>query len=252
MLKSGLIIILILFFASNAEATPKTCAIDLESRMETFLQRTQLILRLLTDFWGTEMRARKIPFQPPRLHFYSEQADTPCGPIRSSMGPLYCSTSRSIYLDSAWFFEDSRHTGVPAHLSVVFVLAHEYSHHISQITGLFVKMLDATLPKEDHALTARMNELTMDGWAGIFIAHIFKYQVLDAAEREQIEKYVYGCGDHENGGCLHGTGAERLSWFRKGSRARRLEDLNAFKDSELFDQASRPTKAWISDVLFAP
>lgn len=251
MFKSGLILFFVLFAAAGAGAVPVTCAEELETGMDSFLVSSQLTFRLLGDFWGAEMRGRGVPFRAPKLNFYSDQTETACGPVVKKMGPVYCSASQTIYLEGSWFFEDSRHTGVPARFSVMFILAHEYAHHITQIIGLYRKMLDATLPKEDHALTSRMNELTMDGWAGIFFGHISNYKVIEERERDEIMKYIFACGDSEQGNCFHGTGIERLNWFRKGFRTRRLEEINAFTAPELFRVATDQTKAWITDVLFA-
>ena len=94
----------------------------------------------LTDFWGGELGDG---FQPEdELVTFSGSVDTACGAATSAVGPFYCPGDNTIYLDTTFFDEVlERQLGGPDGGFVEFyVLAHEYGHHIQNITGQMGKV----------------------------------------------------------------------------------------------------------------
>ena len=63
---------------------------------------------------------------------------TSCGTASNATGPFYCPPDETVYVDPTFFSilrEQYDTTAGP--LAQLYVLAHEYGHHIQQITGIF-------------------------------------------------------------------------------------------------------------------
>jgi predicted metalloprotease len=70
----------------------------------------------------------------------------PCGTASNATGPFYCPPEETVYIDPTFFDVLEQQFGDKAgDLAQLYVLAHEYGHHIQQITGIFDQ-----LPEQRH------------------------------------------------------------------------------------------------------
>ncbi|GAB2758017.1 neutral zinc metallopeptidase [Nocardioides salsibiostraticola] len=118
----------------------------------------------LADFWSDELGS---DFRvADRLVTFTGSVSTACGAATSEVGPFYCPGDERIYLDSGFFDEvlEKQLGGPDGGFVEAYVLAHEYGHHISNITGQFGKVRTQQGPQSD----AVRLELQADCYAGMW------------------------------------------------------------------------------------
>ena len=185
----------------------------------------------LTDYWGDELGG---DFEPEEaLITFTGSVQTACGAATSEVGPFYCPGDNTIYLDTTFFDEVlARDLGGPRGGFVEFyVLAHEYGHHIQNITGQMSKVKTQQGEQSD----AVRLELQADCYAGMWAkaatstedeqGHVLISELTDddiqlaieAAEAvgdDRIQKKTQGQVNKES--WTHGSAAMREKWFKVG------------------------------------
>jgi uncharacterized protein len=118
----------------------------------------------LEDFWSKTLDQAT----PTSINLFTGATNTGCGQASSGVGPFYCPRDQLIYVDTA-FFDQLRtqfgSSGGP--LAQLYVVGHEWGHHIQNITGLMDNLnLQQTGPSSDGVRL----ELQADCFAGAWIA----------------------------------------------------------------------------------
>lgn len=94
--------------------------------------RMQGAAAALNAYWETQVEG----YREPQMVVFEGGVNTGCGSATSASGPFYCPPDQTVYLDTA-FYDDLRTqfgaTGGP--LAQLYVVAHEWGHHIQNITG---------------------------------------------------------------------------------------------------------------------
>lgn len=92
----------------------------------------------LDDFWVGESPEIGIEYHAPGFVIFDDATTTGCGAASSATGPFYCPTDETIYIDTS-FYADLRDrfgaSGGP--LAELYVVAHEWGHHIQHLAGAF-------------------------------------------------------------------------------------------------------------------
>ena len=192
-------------------------------------QTKQLVLRVLGSTerrWTDLFAASGRTYQPPTLVFYARTNRSGCGIAQSAMGPFYCPSDKSIYLDTSFFQELSQRFGAPGDFAMAYVIAHEVGHHIQDVLGTLDRASaeQARLsPEEGNAIQVRI-ELQADCYAGVWAAN--DKNLLEPGDMEEGLKAAAAIGDdtlqRETQGQVvpesftHGTSAQRVAWLRKG------------------------------------
>jgi len=197
----------------------------------------------LTDFWEGELGGKFRPEQA--LVTFTGQVNTGCGAASSAVGPFYCPTDESIYLDSGFFEEVlERQLGGPEGGFVeAYVLAHEYGHHISHLLGYFGQVRTQQGPQSD----AVRLELQADCYAGMWAKHATQTEdaqgevliqelteedldlALAAAEAvgdDRIQEKAQGQVTEET--WTHGSAAMRKKWFATGYQEGTIKACDTF------------------------
>jgi predicted metalloprotease len=118
----------------------------------------------LEEFWSNTLDGAT----PTEIALFTGSVNTGCGGATSAVGPFYCPRDQVIYIDTA-FFEQLRtqfgSSGGP--LAQLYVVGHEWGHHIQNITGIMSNLnLQTTGPASDGVRL----ELQADCFAGAWIA----------------------------------------------------------------------------------
>jgi predicted metalloprotease len=185
----------------------------------------------LTDFWESQLD----DFRPiSTLTTFSGSVSTACGGATSAVGPFYCPADEGVYLDTTFFdavLEDQL-GGPDGGFVEFYVIAHEYGHHISNITGDMAKVTrQETGPQ---SLPTRL-ELQADCYAGMWAHHATTTEdesgevliveltqddvrlALEAAAAvgdDRIQQRTQGRTDPESWN--HGSAEQRMHWFTVG------------------------------------
>ncbi|WP_153397470.1 KPN_02809 family neutral zinc metallopeptidase [Ornithinicoccus halotolerans] len=179
-------------------------------------------------FWGGTQG-----YEPARTIIFTDVVSTGCGTADRRVGPFYCPLDSQVYLDVSFFEQLEAMGGDGGALSQMYVVAHEYGHHVQNLAGVLSRSQQDPRGPESGAVRV---ELQADCYAGVWVAHadgtrtgstaeamlqpITRDQLesaLSAAEAvgdDRIQERAQGRVRPEN--WTHGSSAQRRQWFLTG------------------------------------
>jgi uncharacterized protein len=181
------------------------------------------IMGSLEDTWKQvlpqQSRAR---YQDPKLVLFTGQVRSACGVAGASTGPFYCPGDSNLYLDFSFFAELQREFRAPGDFAQAYVIAHEFGHHIQNLTGVMDRVQRAG---QNNRLSVAV-ELQADCYAGIWAYHAQKQGRVDAGDAEEAIRAAAAVGDDmiqkRTQGYIvpesftHGTSQQRTQYFQRG------------------------------------
>lgn len=184
-------------------------------------------LQSLNQTWEPEFRRAGIAFRDPFLDLYrnGQVATEGCGSATSAAGPFYCPADMGIYIDTSFYDVLARMSGEGGDFARYYVIAHEYGHHIQNLTGLAAQVRSAqqSRPALANELQVRM-ELQADCYAGVWAGK--NRQLIDPGDMEEGLRAASAIGDDtlQRGAgqrispesFTHGTSAQRMGALRMG------------------------------------
>jgi predicted metalloprotease len=212
--------------------------------------RVVAIVNSVQDYWGQEFDRRGSQYQPAQTQLYSQGVQSGCGAASSQVGPFYCPTDDTVYLDLT-FWQDLRDKlgaeGGP--FAQAYVVAHEYGHHIQDLLGTMEQVRG---DEQGAGSPAVRLELQADCYAGLWAAHATTAQSesgkpllerlteadiaqgLDAAAAvgdDRIQQRTQG--EVNPDAWTHGSAEQRQRWFTTGYRTGELERCDTFSATDL-------------------
>lgn len=123
----------------GAAESGQTTTIEACSAEEANTQRDcrlSATIQSLDAYWAAMASAESVEFTEPSVTEFTGGVTTACGRATSSTGPFYCPADQGIYLDLGFFDTlETEYGGSGGSLAEMYVVAHEYGHHIQNITG---------------------------------------------------------------------------------------------------------------------
>ena len=184
-------------------------------------------LTSLNATWAPAFQRAGIAFEEPFLNLFpGGQVNTGgCGSASSASGPFYCPADKGIYIDTAFYDQLAQMAGTGGDFARLYVIAHEYGHHIQNITGTAaqVRSVQQRDPSRANALQVRM-ELQADCYAGMWagknrdrIEPGDLEEGLAAASAIGDDTLLRGAGQRINPeNFTHGTSRQRMDALRRG------------------------------------
>lgn len=196
--------------------------------------------------WTKIFQEDGMQYRPAKVVMFSDVTQSACGTAQAAMGPFYCPSDETVYMDLSFFQElQSRFGAKVTEFSVAYVLAHEMGHHVQNILGTLQKT--EQLRRSGRYSQAQLNkvsvatELQADFYAGLWArytddrARILEPGDIDAAISaaeavgdDNIMKRSQGYVNQE--AFTHGSSAQRKEWFMRGFNSGDIRQGNTFDE----------------------
>jgi predicted metalloprotease len=184
-------------------------------------------LASLNATWKAAFDRAGIAFERPVLDLYRDGAVNTegCGSASSAVGPFYCPADKGIYIDTSFYDQLAQMSGTGGDFARLYVIAHEYGHHIQNITGLSAQVRQAQQrnPSAANSLQVAM-ELQADCYAGMWAGR--NRERIEPGDLEEGLAAASAIGDdtlQRNAGqrinpesFTHGTSRQRMAALRLG------------------------------------
>ena len=204
----------------------------------------------LDTFWGAALPAAGGQFSMPEAVSFRSAVSTACGNASSSTGPFYCPPDATIYVDVSFFDQLAQLGAEDGPLAEQYVIAHEYGHHIQQITGVMDQADRQGAGAESDSVRV---ELQADCYAGMWAGNaastvdpdtgVTYLEPITQAQLQNALGAAEAVGDdniqEQSGGGVnpdswtHGSSEQRQRWFTTGYEQGTLAACDTFATDAL-------------------
>ncbi|MGN7191550.1 MULTISPECIES: neutral zinc metallopeptidase [unclassified Curtobacterium] len=187
----------------------------------------------LDAYWTQEARTLGFSYDTPAFWLFDGSTDTSCGQASAATGPFYCPPDRAVYLDTA-FYDDlqSRYGSSGGPLAQMYVVAHEWGHHVQQLQGTFASTdRSGSGASSGSVRTELQADCYAGAWVGsaattkdadgnTFFEPVTRQEIADALSAasavgdDSIQERATGRVDPDS--FTHGTSEQRQDWFTRG------------------------------------
>lgn len=189
---------------------------------------TRVMLASTEDTWSTLFQQMNKQYVPPKMVMYRGVTSTRCGTGQSAMGPFYCPSDQTVYIDLSFYDEMKNKLGAGGEFAQGYVVAHEVGHHVQKLLGIEPKvrqMQQGASQTQINQLSVKM-ELQADCFAGVWGYYVNKENMLETGDLQQALDAAEAIGDdrlqqRSQGRVVpdsftHGTSQQRYTWFKRG------------------------------------
>ncbi|HSM01550.1 MAG TPA: neutral zinc metallopeptidase [Acidimicrobiia bacterium] len=191
----------------------------------------------LEAYWEDADEAIGVRYEPPAggLVLFDQAVQTGCGSGSSATGPFYCPLDETIYIDVSFFGAlQDRFGAEGGPLAEMYVVAHEWGHHMQHLTGVLEETRDRETGPTSNAVRVELQADCFAGaWAAAastvtddsgtpFLQPLTDAQIRDALSAaaavgdDRIQETTQGEVDPH--AFTHGTSEQRQDWFLAGFR----------------------------------
>ena len=202
-------------------------------------------------FWDDALPEQAgVAYEGNVTNLFSGSVDTGCGAATSDVGPFYCPSDDSVYLDTSFFdaMLEGQLGARGGDFAESYVVAHEYGHHVQDLLGTMERVRSEQGATSDAVrlelqadcyagMWARYATTVEDEFGEVYILELSEGDVaeaIDAAESvgdDRIQEQTQGQSNPET--WTHGSAADRKQWFLTGMRTGNLAACDTFSASQL-------------------
>jgi predicted metalloprotease len=213
--------------------------------------RLSATVQSLDAYWAGVFDASRAEFVQPDVWSFEGGTSTGCGQASSSTGPFYCPPDQGIYMDLGFFdLLQSRFGASGGPLAEMYVTAHEYGHHVQNITGVMDRADRSGSGSGSDSVRVELQADCYAGmWAGdaattvdpdtgvTFLEPITPEQLADALSAaaavgdDHIQQQSGGAVDPHT--WTHGSSEQRQRWFMTGYEQGTPEACDTFAAGDL-------------------
>lgn len=230
--------------SSSGSSSPRTEQRELSQGDLQVGEFVKMITAENEETWTKIFAENGMQYKPARVVLFEEATNSGCGQAQSAMGPFYCPTDQSVYMDMKFFQELQEKFGAKVtEFTIAYVMAHEMGHHVQNLLGT----LDKTdqYRRSGRYSEAQLNqisvatELQADFYAGLWARYSNEREkflepgdlesAVEAAEAvgdDNIQKRSQGYVNQES--FTHGSSAQRKEWFMKGYNSGDIKQGDTF------------------------
>lgn len=203
--------------------------------------RIVAVINSVQDYWGETMPG----YQGAKTVFFTGSTNTACGAASAASGPFYCPADKLVYIDLSFYEELRTRFGANGGVfAEAYVIAHEYGHHMQDLTGVLAEANRdrSTGPQSASVRTELMADCLAGRWAAGavrtgFIEDLTTSDINDglsaaaAVGDDRIQKATQGRTSPES--WTHGSAEQRQRWFLTGYNAESTDRCDTFAVSSV-------------------
>ncbi len=204
--------------------------------LDTYEKFTSTVLGSTNTVWKQVFTDNGKTYAEPKLVLFRTTTQSGCGSATTDVGPHYCPTDKTIYIDETFFDELKKLGGSNGDVAQAYVIAHEVGHHVQNELGTYEKVKQ----KGGNANTQSVElELQADCYAGVWAHSVSQLGVFEPNEVQEATDEAAAVGDDRvqktfQGSInpetwTHGSSAQRVSWFNTGFNTGDPGKCNTFK-----------------------
>lgn len=187
----------------------------------------------LDTYWSAQLPQFDVDYRTTGVILFTGQTQTGCGAASSAIGPFYCPADETIYMDTEFFDElRTRFGSSGGPLAEMYVVAHEWAHHIQNISGIMNGLnLQDSGPGSDGVRLELQADCFAGAWVGAapsildangtpFLEPVTEDEIRDALSAaaavgdDRIQSSMGGGVNPET--WTHGASESRQQWFIAG------------------------------------
>lgn len=193
------------------------------------------------EVWGSVFQQAGQQLARPGLTFFDGATRTACGPADTNVGPFYCPGDQRIYFDLG-FNRHLERLGVQGQYAMVYIMAHEYGHHLQNELGIERQVRRAQQTARNPNNYSVAMELQADCLAGVWgrLANDMGNVQITPQEFQQASEAAAAVGDDrimKSAGArvnpekfTHGSAKQRQFWYARGYDTGDINRCDTFRE----------------------
>ncbi len=205
------------------------------SQLKALILRTS---KCMDKGWSQIMRKQGIDWRPPGYALTATKGRGACGdfPSPGNMVPYYCPRNTTIYASTRAMVRGVGNSGgygsiTDWHGGVVSMMAHEYGHHVQQLSGLSNTWWQRSLRSSGRSgklALSRRFELQATCFGAMFMRSVSASYPVTPARRNTLYYFYSRVGDWPGYPRDHGSPQNNNRWFRQGYEKNKAFQCNTW------------------------